>query len=163
LVGIGETGLDFAEVGQEWQTSQAELFRKFIGLARELDKPLVIHSRAAYQQAIEILEEQRARRVLMHLFGARHLLRRVVDNGWSISVGPIALRSKTHKKIIRDTPLERLLLETDSPWFGPGGERNEPTAVRAVAERVARIKKLDITEVDKATTANAIKFFQLPL
>ena len=99
----------------------------------------------------------------MHLFGARHLLKRIIDNDWSISIGPIVQRSKNHKKLTRDTPIEKIVLETDSPWFGPEGKRNDPTGVLGVADRIAEIKKLTLEEVDKITTDNAIKFFDLNL
>jgi len=159
---IGETGLDYNHVKENsWRKKQKELFIDHIELAKKLGKPLVIHSRDSTEDVIKILEEKDARNVLMHLFGARHLLNRVKDSGWYISVGPIAMRSKNHKKIIRDMPIEKIFLETDSPWFGPEGKRNEPTAVIGVANRVAEIKKVSLEEVDKITTQNASKFFGL--
>jgi len=160
--GIGETGLDYNHVKEDaWRKKQKELFIEHISLAKDLKKPLVIHSRESTEDAIKILEQKDAKNVLMHLFGARHLLNRVKDNGWYISVGPIAIRSKTHKKIVRDMPIEKILLETDSPWFGAEGKRNDPTAVLQVANRVAEVKKLDVKEVDEITTRNAVKFFGL--
>ncbi len=160
--GIGETGLDYHHVTEDiWRKRQKKLFIEHISLAKDLKKPLVIHSRDSSEDMIKILEQEDAKNVLMHLFGARHLLNRVKDNDWFISVGPIAIRSKTHKKIIRDTPIEKILLETDSPWWGLKGKRNNPTAVLQVADRVARVKKLDIKEVDEITTRNAVGFFGL--
>jgi len=162
--GIGETGLDYNHIEEKsWQEKQRHLFIDHINLAKKLDKPLVIHSRDSTEDVIKILEHEDARNVLMHLFGARHLLTKVIDNGWYISVGPIALRSKKHKKIIRDMPTEKILLETDSPWFGPEGGRNDPTAVITVANRVAEIKKISLEEADKITTENASKFFGLSI
>ena len=162
--GIGETGLDFHHVKENaWRKKQKELFIEHISLAKDLKKPLVIHSRDSTEDAIKVLEQEDAKDVLMHMFGTRHLLGRVKENGWYISVGPIAIRSKTHKKIIRDMPIERILLETDSPWFGPGGERNLPTAVLDVADRISRVKKMDVKEVDKITTRNAVEFFGLSI
>ena len=162
--GIGETGLDFHHVTEEaWRKKQKELFIEHIALAKDLKKPLVIHSRASTEDVITILEREGAKNVLMHLFGKRHLLNRVKENGWYISMGPIAIRSKTHKKIIRDMPIEKILLETDSPWFGPEGKRNDPTAVLQVANRVAEVKKLNVKEVDKITTRNAVEFFSLTI
>jgi TatD DNase family protein len=164
IIGIGETGLDYAHVKEDaWKQKQKELFIEFISLAKELNKPIIVHSRDATDDAVKILEQENAKNVLMHLFGDRHLLKRVIDNGWSISIGPIVQRSKNHKKLTRDTPIEKIMLETDSPWFGPEGKRNDPTAVIGVASRIAEIKKLTIENVDKITTENAVKFFGLNL
>jgi len=102
------------------------------------------------------------RKVLMHLFGDKKLIPRIVKNGWLVSIGPGILKSKTMKKIARDIPLNNLLLETDSPWFGMG-ERGLPTNVKKAAEKVAEIKKIPIKEVEKQTDLNAIKFFRLKL
>jgi len=162
--GIGETGLDYHHVTEEeWHKKQKELFIEHISLAKKLNKPIVIHSRDSTDDVIKILEQEDARDVLMHLFGARNLLNRVKENGWYISVGPIAMRSKKHKKIIRDMPIEKILLETDSPWFGHEGKRNDPTAVIGVANRIAEIKKISSEEADKITTENASKFFGLSI
>ena len=160
--GIGETGLDFHHIKEDsWRKKQKELFVEHISLAKDLKKPLVIHSRDSTEDVIKILEQEDAKNVLMHLFGARHLLNRVKENDWFISVGPIAIRSKNHKKIIRDMPIEKILLETDSPWFGLEGKRNLPTAVLDVANRISQVKKLDVKDVDEITTRNAMKFFGL--
>jgi len=162
IVGIGETGLDYFHVKEnEWREKQKELFREHISLAKKLNKPIVIHSRDSIDDAVNILEQENTKNVLLHLFGARHLVKKIIDNNWSISVGPIAQRSKTHKKIIRDMPIENIMLETDSPWFGPEGKTNDPTAVIGVASRISEIKKITPEEVDKITTQNAIKFFDL--
>ena len=164
IVGIGETGLDYFHVKEdEWRQKQKELFIEFISLAKQLKKPIVVHSRDAVDDAVSVLEQEDTKNVLMHLFGALHLVKKIIDNDWSISVGPIAQRSKTHKKIIRDIPIENILLETDSPWFGPEGKRNDPTAVIGVADRISEVKKLTIEKVDKITTQNAIKFFDLKI
>jgi TatD DNase family protein len=162
LNGIGETGLDFHHVKEdEWHKKQKELFVEHISLAKQLKKPLVIHSRDSTDEVIKILEQEDAKNVLMHLFGERNLLNKVKENSWYISVGPIAIHSKTHKKIIRDMPIEKILLETDSPWFGHEGKRNLPTAVLDVANRISEIKKIDVKEVDQITTRNTVKFFDL--
>jgi TatD DNase family protein len=164
LSAIGETGLDYFHVKEdEWRKKQKELFIEHISFAKELKKPLVIHSRDSTDDVIKILEQEDASDVLMHLFGARNLLSKVKENGWYISLGPIAIHSKTHKKIIRDMPIEKIMLETDSPWFGLEGKRNLPTAVLDVANRISEIKKIDVKEVDKITTQNAVKFFSLKL
>lgn len=160
IIGIGETGLDFIIEEQEWREKQKELFAKFISLANELNKPLVIHARKAFAEAIEILESYKVKNVLMHFFSAKELLERVKNNGWYISVNITLLTSKKIKKIVRDMPLEKIMLETDAPWLGLE-ERNDPTSVRMVAEKIAEIKKISFEEVDRITTENVINFFDL--
>ncbi|MEM5829853.1 MAG: TatD family hydrolase [Candidatus Aenigmatarchaeota archaeon] len=158
LVGIGEIGLDFLIEEQEWREKQKELFYDFISLANELKKPLVIHARKAFAEAIEILEAQKAKNVLMHFFSAKELLKKVIENGWYISVNTTLLTSKKIKKIVRDMPLERILTETDSPWLGLEG-RNDPSSIKLVIRKIAEIKKVGEEKIDKLTTENAIKFF----
>jgi len=168
IVAIGETGLDFWWVKEaEWQQKQKELFVRLIELSKELKKPLVIHSRDAYEETVRILENEDAKEVDMHMFGDHHMTKRIVDNGWFISINTIILRSKGHKKIAKDCPLEKLMLETDAPWLSPKkllegiDERNYPTSIKLVAERIAEIKKLSFEEVWKKCGENAIKFFKL--
>jgi TatD DNase family protein len=170
IVAIGETGLDFYWIKEpEWQQKQKELFIRLIELAKELRKPLVIHSRNAYEETIKILEQEDAREADMHMFGDHHLAKRIVDNGWFISINTIILRSKSHKKIARDCPLERLMLETDAPWLSPKkllegiDEKNDPTSIKLVAEKIAEVKKIDFDEVWQKCGENAIKFFKLTI
>jgi TatD DNase family protein len=163
IVGIGETGLDFIIEEPEWREKQKELFIKFIDLAKSLNLPLVIHARKAFAEAIEILEKFGAERVLMHFFTAKELLSKIIKNGWSISVNTTLLNSKKIKKIVRDLPIEKIMTETDSPWLGLEGKRNDPTAVKFVIEKIAEIKRMKFEEIDKITTQNAIDFFNLKI
>jgi len=170
IVAIGETGLDFWWIKEEeWQIKQRELFIRLIDLAKELKKPLVIHSRESYEETIKILEQEDAKEVNMHMFGDHHLTKRVVDNGWFISINTIILKSKSHKKIARDCSMERLMLETDAPWLSPKKllegveDRNNSTSVRIVAEKIAEIKKVSFEEVWKRCGENAVNFFKLPI
>jgi len=163
IVAIGETGLDFKIEEKEWQEKQKELFVKFIILSKDLNLPLVIHSRKAYAESIEVLEQYGAKKVLMHFFTQRKLLPKIIKNGWSISVNTALLTSKDIKKIVRDLSLEKIMTETDSPWLGINGQRNDPTSVKFVIEKIAEIKKMKFEEVDKITTKNAIQFFNLSI
>jgi len=163
IVGIGETGLDFITREPEWREKQKELFVKFIDLAKNLNLPLVIHARKAFKEAIEVLEKSGARNVLMHFFTQKDLLPKIIENGWSISVNTTLLSSKNIKKIVRDLKIEKIMTETDSPWLGPNGQRNDPRSIKLVVEEISRIKKMKIEEIDKITTQNAIEFFKLKL
>ncbi|UCH37278.1 MAG: TatD family hydrolase, partial [Candidatus Bathyarchaeota archaeon] len=171
LVAIGETGIDYNWVKDpEGRAKQKEVFVQFISLANQLKLPLVIHSRSAAEDTIEILEQSNARNVQMHMFTQHSQVQRVIDNDWFIYMNTTLLKSKSLRKIARDTPLELLLLETDSPWLGidtsghlkPRDEvRNEPLNVHRVAKKIGEIKKIDVLEVDKQTTVNAKKLFNI--
>ena len=170
IVAIGETGLDYWYIKEkEWQERQKELFVELINLAKELDKPLIIHSREVFDETLDVLESNDAEKVNFHMWGDNQLLKRILDNGWYLSMNTIILRSKKHKKIARDIPLERLMLETDSPWLAPerlmeGKDvRNDPTSVKIVAQKIAEIKKIDFEEVWKKCGENAVEFFRLGL
>jgi TatD DNase family protein len=163
IVGIGETGLDFKITEPEWREKQKKLFEKFIILANDLKKPLVIHARKAFAETIEILENQKLKNVLMHFFTTKELLEKVIKNGWFISVNTTLLTSKTIKKIVRDLPLEKIMTETDAPWLGLDQKRNEPKNVKIVAQKIAEIKKISFEKIAEITTQNAIEFFSLPL
>jgi TatD DNase family protein len=169
IVAIGEVGLDFFWVRESgWQEKERELFVRLIELAKSLKKPLLIHSREAEEECVKILEREDATNVLMHMFGANQLTKRVVENGWHISVNTIVLRSKKHGKVVRDCPIERLLLETDAPWLAPQTlgsaekARNEPTSIKAVAEKIAEIKAMPFADVWNRCGANSVAFFKLP-
>ncbi len=171
IVAIGETGLDYNWIKEvDWREKQKQLFLDSIALAKNLRLPVVIHSRDACEETINILEEQCVKSVQMHMFTDHHLLGRVIGNSWMISVNTLLLRSKSVGKIVRDCPLESLMLETDSPWLGVGDDgnikpkdlvRNEPTAVALVAKKIASIKKIHLEEVGEQTTKNTREFFKI--
>jgi len=162
IVAIGETGMDKFWIQEvDWQVKQKDLFVNLISLAKKIDKPLVVHSREACKDVLEILESENAKKVLLHLWGDKNLIKTILDYGWHISVGPILLKSKNHKKMIRDMPIERIMTETDSPWFGVEEKRGVPTNVKFVVQKISEIKKMNIEDVDRITTQNAVKFFSL--
>lgn len=163
LVAIGECGLDFHWVKEpKWREKQKELFIKHIEISRELNLPLVVHSRASEKECLEILEKQNAKKVLMHFFSGKNLVERAINDGYFISINTLVLQSKSIRKILKKTPLERLMTETDAPWLG-NGARNEPIAVRQVIEKISELEKIPFEKVDEATTRNAREFFSLNL
>jgi len=174
VIGIGEAGLDYFWIKeQEWREKQKELFVRFINLAKELKKPLTVHTRDAHEDVISILEQQDAKDVHLHMWGGNQQVKTIVERGWHISVGPIIERSKKHKKVVRDVPLDLILLETDSPWFGREvglaetgrvkRERGDPTRIEVAAERIAEIKKISKEEVMRQAAKNAIRLWKLPV
>jgi TatD DNase family protein len=163
IVAIGECGLDYHWTKEEeWREKQKWLFIKHINLAKELNLPLVIHSREAEEECLNILEEQKAEKVLMHFFSDKNLVERAIGDGFFISINTLVLQSKSIRKILKKTPLERLMTETDAPWLG-FGKRNEPIAVKSVIEKISELEKIPVEKVDEATTRNAVELFGLDI
>ncbi len=164
-VAVGEVGLDFwlnkARKDPSHRKRQEELFRKLLSLGREFSKPVIIHARGAWQECLRLgLEEQVAKAVFHWFSGPLEILREVLDHGYLISATPAAHYSEKHQRAIRETPLERILLETDSP-VPYDGKTSEPADVVRTLQAVARIKQIPETEVAKVTTENAVRFFGL--
>jgi TatD DNase family protein len=149
-VAIGEIGLDFEEESaNDKKKEQSEMFEKMILLAKNLNKPVIVHSRKAELEAIKILEKHKIEKVVMHCFcGDSHLINRCIQNKWYLSVPPAVIRWNNFKELIKITPLENLLTETDAPYLSyVRGERNEPANVAVTIKEIARIKGLTEEEV----------------
>jgi TatD DNase family protein len=162
---IGEIGLDynFKEFQtEEMREKQKEVFRKCLRLAKKIGKVVVIHSRKAEADAIEILEDEKMERVVMHCFnGKKALIRRVLENGWSFSVPAVIARLEHFKMLVDMVPLENLLTETDGAYLSPvAGTRNEPANVLVTLNEIARIKGLSVEEVGERVFENAEKLFK---
>ena len=165
IVAIGETGLDyFRQSGDlEWQRTR---FRSHIRAARECGKPLIIHTRDAGEDTLRIMREERASEVggVMHCFTETlEIAQAAMDMDFYISFSGIVTFKNAHaiKEVAKAVPLERMLVETDSPYLAPvpqRGKTNEPAWVRHVAEEIARLRGISLEAVAAATTGN---FFQL--
>jgi TatD DNase family protein len=169
VVAIGEIGLDYY-----WQKvahdTQARAFRAQLELAAEIDKPVIIHSREAAPDVVTMLEEfvQQARLTgtLHSYFDDLAVVQRVFTIGFYIGVtGPITFKkSDREREIVRQVPLDRVLLETDAPFLTPvpqRGKRNEPAYVRHVAETIALARGQSVDEVARQSTCNAEQLFGL--
>lgn len=168
VVGLGEMGLDYY-----WDTSpkdvQADVFRKQIRLARKVGMPIIIHNRDAHQDVISILKEEKAAEVggIMHCFsGSWETAKLALDMNFYISFGgPLTFKNaKQPKEVAAKVPLDRLLIETDSPYLTPHpfrGKRNESGYVRYVCEEMANIRGLSYEEMAQITADNARRLFQL--
>jgi TatD DNase family protein len=165
FIAIGEIGLDYHWIKDpKDQETTRQLFRRMLDFAKKLKKPVVIHNWEAGEDTIKILEEADPKKVQMHMWGEKKFTSAVENNNWFISVGPSIFQSKQRKKIVRDFPLERIFLETDSPWFPMGEDKiGYPTNVKKVAERIAEIKNLDTELVWKTCEKNTEKFFELKI
>ena len=160
IIGIGEVGLDFKEDLHNWD-KQKEVFRKVIRLAKEIDKPLIIHSRKAEKEAIEILEEEKAKKVVMHCFnGSFRLIERIVANKWYITIPTNVTFSEHFQKAILAVPIEQLFCETDSPYLHPRKEmNNKPGNVIESYKKVAEIKGLKLDDVRNRIWGNFERLF----
>jgi TatD DNase family protein len=163
IVAIGEVGLDYYWVKeQHLREQQKEAFIFFIDVAAKLGKPLVVHARDAHAEAIEILEENGAKDVLMHCFsGSEKEAERVIKNRWYISVPTSVVNRKVHQMMARIVPLDLMLLETDAPYLAPTKGRNESANIKISAQKIAEIKSTSFEEIAQKTTSNARKFYRL--
>jgi len=162
FVAVGEVGLDFWKVQDEDErVLQRALFQRFVDLAIELDLPLNVHSRSTGRQAIELLLERGARRVQMHAFDGRAATARpAVEAGYYFSVPPSVVRSPQKRKLVRQLPLECLLVETDSPVLGPEpGERNEPANAVISVREIASIQGVTEDEVRAVVVENTRRIY----
>ncbi|NPE26493.1 TatD family hydrolase [Methanococcoides sp. SA1] len=162
-VAIGECGLDFDnEKRKKDFERQKGLFEKQIDLAMKLGLPIVVHSRKAEAEAIEILEAKGADKVVMHCFcGKKSLIKRCTENGWFFSVPPAIKRWKNFEMLVEVVPLELLLTETDAPYLGAvARERNESGNVVVTLEEIGRIKGLGVDEVGETIFENSKKLFE---
>jgi TatD DNase family protein len=166
VVAIGETGLDFYYDNAP-REAQVEAFLRQLDLARELDLPVVVHSRDADTEVSAILRDHGRGTVgVLHCFsGGPGLLEAGLDAGWSISFGGMITFPKyADAELLRVVPDDRLLVETDSPYLAPvplRGRRNEPANVALVAIRAAQLRGVAPDELATATTANARRLFRL--
>ncbi len=161
VVGIGECGLDYHWTkDSKLREEQKKLFVKHINLANKLNLPLVVHSRDAEKDCLNILVEQKPKKVLLHFFSDKNLIQEVIENNYFVSVNTSIFRSKNIKKIVKKIPIGKLMTETDSPWLG-FGKRNTPNSVKLVIEKIAELKNLSFEEVDRRTTENAVNFYNL--
>lgn len=183
VVAIGEVGLDYhtyknskyeiRNLKKEWKKiveDQIHLLKMQVSLAKEFDMPLIIHSREAGEQVLDVIVEVSNKLVWMpkgvfHCFeGNKRYLKRILVAGFYVSFTGNITYSEDRAKVALMMPIDKLLLETDSPFMAPKphrGERNEPINVKIVAAHHAKMRKLQLNEVVRETTLNAKKLFGL--
>jgi TatD DNase family protein len=168
VVAVGETGLDYY-YSHSPHDVQRRVFTQFIYIARETRLPIVVHEREAAVESAELLRREGAGelRGVIHCFtGDYNAARAYLDLGFYLSfTGIITFKNaEPLREVVRRVPLERMLVETDSPYLTPvphRGKRNEPAYVRWVAEMIARIKAICLEEVAETTTGNAAALFKI--
>ena len=166
IVAIGETGLDYyrQDGDLEWQRAR---FRTHIRAARQCGKPLIVHTRDAGEDTLRIMREERANEVggVMHCFTETlEIAQAAMGLNFYISFSGIVTfkNARTIKEVAKAVPLDRILIETDSPYLAPvphRGKTNEPGWVRHVAEEIASLRGMSLSEVADATTANFFRLF----
>ncbi len=166
VIAIGETGLDYFRLkgDLEWQRTR---FRTHIRAAKECSKPLIIHTREAAQDTLRIMREEAAGEIggVMHCFTENlEVALAAIEMNFYISFsGIVTFKNATLiKEVAQHIPLERILIETDSPYLAPvphRGKLNEPAFVRYVAEEIARLRGIPLEEVGKASSENFRRLF----
>jgi TatD DNase family protein len=164
VIAIGETGLDYfrSEGDLSWQRQR---FRRHIQAAKEIDKPLIIHTREAAEDTLRILSEENAAAVggIMHCFVEDwEVAQKAMDMGFYISFsGIVTFKSaKQIQNVAKKMPLDRMLVETDSPYLAPvpyRGKTNQPAYVRHVAEYIANLRQDSFENIAQATTNNFLQ------
>ncbi|MCC6290547.1 TatD family hydrolase [Candidatus Nomurabacteria bacterium] len=164
VVAIGECGLDyFHQKTEEEKRKQQEIFIQQIDLANELKKPLMLHIRNAYREAYEILKTRAEVKGNAHFFaGTWEEARLFLDFGFTLSFGGVITFTRDYDEVIKNTPIEMILTETDCPFVAPipyRGKRNEPSYLPEIVRKLAEIKGLTYVEVATETLKNAKRVF----
>ncbi|XP_064411648.1 putative deoxyribonuclease tatdn3-A isoform X1 [Latimeria chalumnae] len=164
LVAIGEIGLDFTPwyaATAQHREEQQRVFRKQLELAKRFDLPVNVHSRSAGRQTVAFLKEQGIQKALLHNFAGRpSVAMEAVEAGYFFSFPPAVIRNDQRFKLIKQIPLDRICLETDSPALGTDKqERNEPQYIRVSCDYVAKVKGLAAEQVAEVTSHNALRLF----
>ncbi len=166
IVAIGEIGLDYHEECPTPEV-QKKWFRRQLELAKELNKPVIIHSRDACEDTLEILEDYKGIKAVMHCYSyAREVAEYLVKRGFYIGVGGVVTfkNARKLKETVEAVPLERILTETDCPYMAPEpfrGSRNDSSMIKYVIDKIAAVKGLTPEYVEEVTYRNAKEFYGL--
>ena len=168
VVAIGEIGLDYY-YGAEEKEAQKFWFDRQMALAEELDMPFVVHDRDAHKDCLDIIKKYDVKKLggIMHCFsGSAEMAKEVVNLGMMIGIGGSLTFKNNVKtpKVVEEIPLEYIVLETDSPYLSPvplRGKRNVPSNVALVAAKIAEIKNIPVSEVERITTENAKRVYRI--
>ena len=164
IVGIGEIGLDY-HYGKENRDEQITLFKKQLDLASELDLPVVIHSRDATKDTVDILKDYSLKGVIHCFSGSLEIAKEYIKMGFLLGIGGVVtFKNSKLPLVVKEIPLESIVLETDSPYLTPTpyrGSVNSSKYIPIIAEKIAEIKEISTSEVASVTTNNALKLFDL--
>ena len=161
-VAIGEIGLDYYYKHSDKKT-QIKVFREQLELAKDLDMPVIIHNRESDKDLYDNLKNSKINNGVIHCYSSDvKYANKIFDLGLLVSFTGILTFSKSLQAVVKEIPLEKMMIETDSPYLTPipfRGKRNEPHMVSLVAEKIAEIKNISIDEVANVTTETAKNFF----
>ena len=159
IVAIGEVGLDLHH--NKNLNKQKEVFIKIIELAEKIKKPLIIHSRKAEAECINLLKELKFKKALFHSFtGNFKLVKEIEKNNFMLSIPCNVVRSEHFQNIVKNFNLNQILTETDSPYLSPYKDKmNEPSFIVETIKVISKIKNLDKSEVEKIIFKNFQNFF----
>ncbi len=162
IVAVGEIGLDYHyECDRD---KQKELFKRQLEIARKYNKPVIVHSRDCIQETYDILKESSVIGILHCYSGSVDMAFKFIKLGFFLGIGGIATFKNARKivEVIKDVPLEYIVLETDCPYLAPEpyrGKRNEPFYITVILQKICEIKGLDYKEVEAVTTNSVIRLF----
>ena len=169
VVAIGEIGLDYYYRPKsktkldQFKETQKKIFLKQLEMAEELNLPVIIHCRMAHKDVLDILQNKKLRGTIHCFTGGRQEAQKYIDLGFYIGINGI-IDKLDLTEVIKNVPLEKLLVETDCPYLTPkaeGEKRNEPIFVKHVVQKIADLKGISFEEVVDATTYNAKKLFNI--
>jgi len=172
---IGEVGLDFLDKNTNIKP-QKDVFSQMIQIAEKLNKPIIVHSRKAEQECVEMLESSKLKKIIMHCFcGKKSLVKDIIDNGWFLTAPTCIVRGQQFQENVKITPINQLFCETDSPYLSPFkdagnllkqisapikmGNRNESAFIIESYKKIAEIKKMELKEVVNNIWMNWQKMF----
>ncbi len=167
IVGVGETGLDYYW-SKEHIPEQKRSLRIHCDVAKAVNKPVILHNRESTSDLLDIIEEEQDGNLkgVWHCFsGTVDEGKRALDLGLYIGIGGVAtFKNAGVDKVVKELPLEIMILETDAPYLTPEphrGERNEPSYIKYTAEKLAELKELNTKDIAKVTTLNAFRLFDI--
>ena len=166
VIAIGEIGLDY-HWEKDNKDKQKDLFKKQINLAKELNIPIVVHSRDAFQDTYDILKEANHRGVIHCFSGNLENAKMYANLGYYFGIGGVLTFKNTNlRETVKEMPVDRILLETDSPYLAPTphrGEQNEPKYIPIIAEELAKVYGKSVNEIGFITTRNVCDVFNIKI
>lgn len=164
IIGIGEIGLDYYHNDLN-SDRQKEYFEKQILIAKKFNLPIVVHTREATEDIYEILKKYDVKGVLHCYSGSLEMAKLYLEKGFMFGIGGVlTFKNSKLKDVVKEIPLQNLILETDSPYLAPEPKRgsvNEPKNIKLIANSLAKVKEISLEEVMENTTSNAKRLFDL--
>jgi TatD DNase family protein len=154
IIALGEVGLDYKETDE--RAEQQDAFRKILNLAKEINKPVIVHSRKAEADVLDIIDKSKYNKIVLHCFsGKKKLMERAIKRGYFFTIPTCVVRSQQFQMLVDMLPLRQMLTETDAPYLSPfKDQRNEPAYIIEAIQKIAEIKKMDVKEIKNTIFMN---------